>query len=195
MIKNTRYSKSVVKIGQQFGSLKVLELVRHKVWRASCDGTCDGNIIDVWESDLLKKRKRSCGCDKKEGSKNHFWSGMGELSGKYYGQIIRGAKKRKIKFDIDMVYLWELFQKQEGKCALSGLVIDLPSGKKNISANKASLDRIDSNLGYVKGNLQWVNRDLNHMKMDYSQEYFIRMCKAVSENWDVDVYGTCLLKK
>lgn len=45
-------------------------------------------------------------------------------------------------------YLRELYEKGEGKCAITGVKI---SGE---GLNKASLDRIDSNKGYIKGNVQ-----------------------------------------
>jgi len=46
----------------------------------------------------------------------------------------------------------------------------------------ASLDRIDSSKGYVKGNLQWVHKDINMMKNHYNQKYFIEICKKVATN-------------
>jgi len=52
---------------------------------------------------------------------------------------------------------------------------------RTISGN-ASLDRIDSSIGYVNDNVQWVHKDINMMKRIYTQEYFIYLCKLVSEN-------------
>ncbi len=43
----------------------------------------------------------------------------------------------------------------------------------------ASLDRIDSMVGYLKGNCHWTHKHLNHMKWDYNQEYFIKTCKEI----------------
>lgn len=31
-------------------------------------------------------------------------------------------------------------------------------------------------------NIQWVHKDINKMKLDHSQEYFINICKMVYEN-------------
>lgn len=79
------------------------------------------------------------------------------------------------------VYLsvWELFLKQERKCALSKEEIRFPSNYKD-KTGTASLDRIDSNLGYVEGNVQWVHKDVNKMKSDFSEEYFICWCKKIA---------------
>ena len=65
---------------------------------------------------------------------------------------------------------------QEFKCALTGWDIDA----KNVAKNTASLDRIDSSIGYVEGNVQWVHKMVNMCKQQYTQEEFLSMCDAVS---------------
>jgi hypothetical protein len=49
----------------------------------------------------------------------------------------------------------------------------------------ASIDRIDSSKGYILGNIQWVHKDVNFMKRTYSQEYFVKMCKLITENCEI----------
>lgn len=50
------------------------------------------------------------------------------------------------------------------------------------------LDRIDSSKGYIEGNVQWVHKDVNMMKQNYSQKYFIEMCKKIYEtNKNIDL--------
>ena len=44
----------------------------------------------------------------------------------------------------------------------------------------ASLDRIDSSKGYILGNIQLVHRDVNRIKSDFEQDYFIKICKLIS---------------
>ena len=46
----------------------------------------------------------------------------------------------------------------------------------------ASLDRIDSKLGYELNNIQWVHKDINMMKQAYTNNYFIEHCKLVAAN-------------
>ena len=43
----------------------------------------------------------------------------------------------------------------------------------------ASLDRIDSSKGYIKGNVQWVHKEFNKMKLDLLDKEFIDICKLV----------------
>jgi hypothetical protein len=79
-----------------------------------------------------------------------------------------------------MEYLWELYEKQCGKCAITGIPIEFEKDKPN-APHEASLDRIDSSMGYVIGNVQWVHRDVNFMKSDFTMEYFLSLCKLVSD--------------
>jgi len=72
-----------------------------------------------------------------------------------------------------------LFQKQNGKCALSGVEISL---LKKSGVSTASLDRVDSSKGYIKGNVQWVHKDVNFMKYNFDESYFLDMCKKVVVN-------------
>ena len=74
---------------------------------------------------------------------------------------------------------------QNGKCALSGIDIPLlknPKTKAQRESQLASVDRINSSIGYVEGNVQWVHKDINLMKNKFDQNYFIKMCKKISKN-------------
>jgi hypothetical protein len=46
----------------------------------------------------------------------------------------------------------------------------------------ASLDRIDSSKGYVKGNVQWTHKTVNIMKQAMSDEELIDWCKVIVKN-------------
>jgi len=51
-----------------------------------------------------------------------------------------------------------------------------------LSKSTASVDRIDSNKGYIKGNVQFVHKDINLMKNVLNIEYFIEMCKKIAKH-------------
>lgn len=119
--------------------------------------------------------------------------GIGGLSKTQFSKFKWSAKKRNIFWseDVTLEYLWNLYQQQDGKCALSGLEIKItgkvhePITNKNGNINTAldltaSLDRIDSSKGYEVGNLQWVHVRVNFMKNTYNQEEFIEMCNRVA---------------
>lgn len=46
----------------------------------------------------------------------------------------------------------------------------------------ASIDRIDSNLGYVEGNVQWVGSSVNMAKNVLDHEQFVNLCLSVIRN-------------
>lgn len=92
-----------------------------------------------------------------------------------------------MQFSIGIEYGWQLYLEQGGRCALSGIPIyfTLPGAQqsahqKQFGANTASLDRINSSGNYTEGNVQWVHKNVNAMKLAYDQNYFIDMCKSIS---------------
>lgn len=63
-------------------------------------------------------------------------------------------------------------------CALSGIPIIYKKHNKDSDAT-ASLDRIDSSKGYVKGNVQWVHKDVNKIKNNLSEKRLMELCKSI----------------
>lgn len=176
--------KDFIKIGHKCGSLIIISdpnisKKSGKYWTCQCD--C-GKQINVSGSQLNPKNKRSiksCGCRRYEKLKK----GTENISGTYICNVIANAKRRKIQFNLTIEYLQSLWEKQNGKCALSGLNISLIN-KKEYHNQTASLDRIDSSLGYIEGNVQWVNKKMNFMKHSMSKQEFVELCKIVAKFWE-----------
>ena len=95
---------------------------------------------------------------------------------------MRGGTSRGYQWDLTPEYILELYEQQEGLCALTGWLINW--NKKSLTAS-VSIDRIDSSEGYLQGNVQLLHKDVNMAKQQYSQEYFLSMCKAISERYDL----------
>ena len=139
-------------------------------WECLCN--C-GKIIKCSIGDLNRSGpNKSCGCYKgfyaklaedKKGAKSANLSGIGELPGSYFFMLKTNAKIKKRIFEITKEYVWDLFLKQNKKCALSGIDLKFNT-KHSIYDGTASLDRIDSLKGYIEGNVQWVHKDINLMK-------------------------------
>lgn len=93
------------------------------------------------------------------------------------------AKKRGIQFTITKDYAWSIFLKQNKQCALTGLPLTIAYKYKlgYNSACTASLDRINSDIGYIPGNVQWVYKPINNMKWSLDQNEFIALCKLVAK--------------
>jgi len=91
----------------------------------------------------------------------------------YFKRIVKGANSRGLSVEITESDLIVQLIRQNGVCALSGRRISLLN-------SSASLDRVNSDLGYTKDNIQWIYKPLNTMKMDIPQAEFIQLCKEIA---------------
>lgn len=172
--------------GQTFGDLYVVRMVPKgpkNTYFPMCKCIC-GKITYPSVRDLKKGRCISCGCSKLKynklsGSKSKQFKGYGEITGKYWSHINGKSKERKHEMNISIDYAWDLFIKQNRKCALTGLELSFASTNSKYWETTASLDRIDSSKGYLEGNVQWVHKDINKMKLTHSTDKFIDYCKLV----------------
>ena len=181
---------------KKFGKLTVLYIDEEKTKKGSsvywvCQCSCDNKTIKSIKAHHLSEGNTvSCGCKKQDnrGQKNSKWKGYEEISGKFFYKIKQMAIKRNIIFDITIKQIWDLFIKQNKKCALSGLPLNFPSivGKND---GTASLDRIDSNKGYSIDNIQWLHKNINNIKWDFTQKEIINYCKLVTENQKTQEYN------
>jgi hypothetical protein len=186
-------------LNKKFNKLTVLKYVSppkdtkdklakyHKWVLCKCD--C-GNEIVTRLGNLKANITKSCGCLKYlKGEKSPFFTGCGEISGKFFSHIKRtangGTNKRKRickDFNINVEFLWDLFLKQNKKCAITNIPICFSSIFGKFSDGNASLDRIDSNKGYTEDNVQWVHKTINMMKNKLSMDEFTEWCKLVAKN-------------
>jgi len=96
--------------------------------------------------------------------------------------------KQGIQYDLtkeDVVDLWET---QNGKCALSGVLMthqrDGTYGDRKKKEFNASIDRINPNGPYVRQNVQLVANRINTMKHTLSQDMFMWWIKNIHEHFD-----------
>ncbi len=148
-------------IGKRFGKLVVIEEYKEPTeciggikWACLCD--C-GNKAIIRGKFLKSGDRTNCGC-----SRSNF-QGWHEISLSFFNRLKRASKKRKLAFNIDIKYLWELFLKQNRKCIYSKELLYLDANDQN-QKTTASLDRIDSSKGYILGNVQWVHKEINRLK-------------------------------
>lgn len=171
--------------GQRINNWQVLHksknLKRYQYWTCKCV-PC-GKTRDIYVQYIFKTVEcLQCRSVKKRGYKNKGWKGCGEISGTAFRSIMKGAKARNLDFTITIEYIWDLFLKQDGKCALTGSKLEFPIHLKETAASTASLDRIDSSQGYIEGNVQWVHKKINLMKRDLHPDEFIQYCKLVAKH-------------
>jgi transposase len=178
-IARKRSIKTSLKIdltNKTIGRLTVISLHsiinNQNIWLCKC--VC-GNEIKVEARSLLDKNRmiKSCGCAR---ANNSDWKIIPPYQ---WSHIVNGAIKRGFTISISMEYGENLFLQQNKKCALSG--VELFFGRsRDKSQTTASLDRIDSNYGYIEGNVQWIHKILNIAKHTTTNAEYINWCKLVA---------------
>ena len=166
--------------GKIFGRLTVLslsEISRNGHYRYSVRCEC-GTEKTVLGTHLISGKTKSCGCLTYRNPRH--WKGSGTVSLTYFNSLKRGANggkgRKPIPFEVTIDELaWLLDEKQKGKCALSGVEI-------SVRQKTASVDRINSEEGYIIDNIQWLHKDINMMKRHYTVEYFTELCLKVVQN-------------
>ena len=102
-----------------------------------------------------------------------------------YSQTNRKTNKghpNKADFNILVEDLFGLWEKQEGRCALSGIALTYHrdgSGRKDFNA---SIDRIVPHQPYQKNNIQLVAYRVNIMKHELTEDLFYWWIKTLHDN-------------
>lgn len=166
---------------QNFGNLKVIERdgftkTRGALWKCKC--VC--GEIDHFSTNALKLGNNvRCRYGKHEEidyKKTH----IGEIHLQHINAIKQNAIKRELVYTVSNEYLWNLFLEQKRKCKITGLELNFTqkmNGAVFRYETTASLDRIDSDLGYIEGNVRWVHKDVNKMLNNYGDEKYLNYCR------------------
>jgi hypothetical protein len=201
-MKKSKYENKFIE-GEKFGSWTISnkEIIKHPDNReATIKVKCDCGFEDIIRClTIVKGQSKGCfNCGHNNKGENHqSFKGYKEIPGSWFTRYKNRSNIWEFNITIEEVY--NIWIKQNKKCALSNLEIDFenvnfrkPTTRK--SAEKfsknynydlkctASLDRIDSLKGYIKGNIQLVHKDVNMMKKEYDQDYYIKICSLVAEN-------------
>jgi hypothetical protein len=139
----------------------ILILERNNIDRNKGKGS---GTVKAWASGIRKPRN----CNK-GGTKN--------IHNSLFGRWKNGAKTRNYPFTISIEKLQNILENQNFKCAYTNINLLCPktySEKKEMTSSPylISLDRIDSELGYVEGNVHFVCVWANKAKGAYSDELF-----------------------
>jgi len=100
---------------------------------------------------------------------------------KHRVRAARGRAQRfGLDFDLAVQDLLELWDEQDGKCAISGLPMVIDSGEeKGKQAFRPSVDRIVPKRGYVRGNIRLVTTIVNFGINKWGLDPFLAMCEGV----------------
>jgi len=92
---------------------------------------------------------------------------------------VTSKKRRFTEYEITVDQLVELWESQDGRCAISGVVLTHHNDGTGVKDFNASIDRIDSNLGYVPGNVQLVAYRANMLKQSLSTDMLYWWVKTI----------------
>lgn len=99
--------------------------------------------------------------------------------------FLRKARARSGATDLDADFLRDLWAQQRGRCALSGIPMELPRNslewERARDPWKPSLDRIDPARPYARGNVRFVTVIGNLARGRFSDDVLVRFCQAVVE--------------
>ena len=190
--------KYIPELGKQYGNFTVIseEIGRSNDQKILFKVKCSCGKEQFIRAYFLESGRQSCckSCSQRNAvyanpgrgnflGKEH--EGIGNFTKTTYSYFKRNAKRRNISWsdELTIEYLYDLLLKQNRKCALTGVNIDLTESRKSSSVDfelmTASIDRIDSKKGYEPNNIQWVHKDINRMKWAFPQNQFIEMCQLV----------------
>lgn len=121
-------------------------------------------MAKVWSSG--KRQPRNCN---KGGTK--------DIHNALFGRWKANAKSRNYPFTVSIEYLQSVLESQNYKCALTGSQLLCPktyNEKREMTSNPylVSLDRIQNDLGYDEGNVQFVCVWANKARGSYDNEVF-----------------------
>jgi hypothetical protein len=189
--KNTSKYTGYFNPGQTFGKYTITtgHIVRgNNNGESKVECLCEcGNTNTVSCFTLIKGVSNGCmQCThNKKGEEHPSFNGYKEIPGSWFS---RYSKTKKREFTITIEQIYEMWINQNKKCKLSGLDISFENTNNKKTRHRfdlvctASLDRIDSKKDYTLDNIQLVHKDINMMKKEYNQKYFIDLCKLVAKN-------------
>jgi hypothetical protein len=179
------------KVGSIIQNLTILQIYPSKdLYKVQC--IC-GNVYHTGHTTLSRKTHNKTSlpyCNKcftydKKKRKRSFMLTK-NISLTIFKRLEREALRKGVLFNLTPEYLQELYDKQNHKCIYTGneIIIHFSLCKfEDRKINTASLDRINSNKGYIKGNVQWIHKDVNYMKFNLSHDRFLELCNQITNNY------------
>ena len=149
--------------------------------------TCGKKLADTqFEKNDKKYFRKICkNCSNAE--RNKYRSKSPEYFIRHlYSQLkySRGKKNPEMEWHIEPEDLLSLYQEQNGRCALSNVLMTYAkdgTGKKEFNI---SIDRVNPHKGYIASNMQLVCHRVNIMKHTLMEEDFWWWCKIIVETQD-----------
>jgi len=145
-------------------------------------------LINDFNWKVLNKRlNNECGpCQMDRDNVRHSSSIHSFIRMKILNKISECKRGRRGKYtNLDFDSFWQIWEDQYKLfgilCPYSGVQMTFQRGEGNIGTN-ASIDRFDSSLGYIPGNVVFCTSLTNNMKLDMGFEEFLVQCQTIAAN-------------
>jgi len=166
------------------------------IWYYSCRCDC-GTISRVSWTDIGSGKSTQCReCHlhkyilnsqkgiKNFGKKNPNYRGSENIPHIWLSRAKKNAEIRSLPFEITLSDMQRKWDEQKGLCFYSGLPLSFSKDGTMKDTNihlslTASLDRLDSSIGYFPHNIAWTSKTINRVKMNLPHETFLKMCEIV----------------
>lgn len=190
------------KILKQWVYNRRIKLNKHKFY---CNCSCSAKDNESLKLRQKYNREHPEECRERIAKYVHLaWGKGGRRADEFsdFKYLIRTANRlkkfsirKRLDFNLDTDYLKDLWETQKGICPYTGIKMELcrPISKNRIRRrvripNSASLDRIDSAKGYIKGNVEFVCYSVNLAKNDFTREEMLNFFNSIrsihSNLWD-----------
>lgn len=180
--------KRVYNVGDVIMNLEILNIhsgksVSYTVKCIECNNTyhTGHSILNRKSKGIGLGKCHNCYTPDMKSKKKHLMLTK-NISFTHYNKIQRQVELRGIEFDVSPEYLEKMYT---GVCHFSGIEINIGTysvlnGGKDLG--NASLDRLDSTIGYVENNVVWVYKPVNIMKHIMSSDEFLDLCEKIVLN-------------
>jgi hypothetical protein len=186
-------------IGKTFGYLTLLEVLPND--KVKCKCSCGTLRLFNWK-DIRRGKTKGCGCRRntpelralakeraiqfqKEGILNRGYVRKdAKCPFRYILRMLNKPNRKPCNLKIeDLKQVWK---QSGGVCPYTNIKLTLPLGSANpnpeISYKMASIDRIDSSKGYIKGNIQYISRNINLAKGTLTHQQMLDFMNLIKKD-------------
>ena len=151
-------------------------------------------LIEVGEYNRKLKKKTRFYCSRSCTGKDnisHLKPYLGQIHPNFkrskdefseFREHLRRANRRMKEVNITLIDLKDQWNLQQGKCVYTKVQLKHPTTGSNNPLYTASLDRINSTVGYCKGNIQFVSMASNLAKCSMTHEQMLEFCEIIKQS-------------
>lgn len=124
---------------------------------------------------MILRNREAPACPPAPTSHAKQYRGTDHISLEQFNGIKANAKRRGIDFQLSIQDVEDQYMAQGGLCDFTLQPVEFKVG----ASGTASIDRVDSSLGYAVDNICIVHKDINFMKSLMTEDEFFMLCEEI----------------